>query len=109
MNFFLLVFPDFCWTNWVNLYQANEGRDLEIFTRIIALQKGICLRPIAVDYSRVDGKPVKEKLSCNFFGCTCRDNEQVPGVTCSDYKVRFLCQCKHNNDVKYPSKSCLLL
>ena len=64
----------------------------------------MCLKPIAVDYARVDGRPVQEKLRCNFFGCSCRDEEQEPGVTCSDYKVRFLCQCKHNMNADSPSK-----
>ena len=77
---------------------------MEIFTRIAALQHGMCLKPIAVDYARVDGRPVQEKLRCNFFGCSCRDEEQEPGVTCSDYKVRFLCQCKHNMNADSPSK-----
>ena len=59
---------------------------------------------MAVDYARADGKPVNEKLRCNFFGCSCRDNEQEPGITCNDYKVRFLCQCKHNTNPDNPSK-----
>jgi len=90
------VLHGFCWTEWVNHYKASEGLDLEIFTRIAALQHGVCLKPIAVDYARVDGKPVNESIQCNLFGCSCKDEDQMPGVSCSDYKVRFLCQCKHN-------------
>ena len=98
------VLDGFCWTDWVNLYPANEGKDIEVFTRFAALQHGLCLKPIAIDYARADGKPAKEKLKCNFFGCRCVNSEQEPGIRCSDYKVRFLCKCKHDTAVENPSK-----
>ena len=81
----------------MNLYRASEGKDLEIFTRISTLQHGICIRPFAIDYERVDGKPVKARLHCSFYGCSCRDGDQVPGVNCADYHVRFLCKCKRGS------------
>eukprot|EP00794_Sanderia_malayensis_P007446 gene7446-8268_t len=84
----------FCWTKWMNRYKANEGTDLEIYTRHSILEYNICRRPYAIDYARTDGKPVREKVECTFFGCTCRDVNQAPGVYCADYKVRFLCPCK---------------
>eukprot|EP00795_Rhopilema_esculentum_P000098 gene98-9713_t len=101
--FKISVLDGFCWTDWVNLYPANEGKDIEIFTRFAALQHGLCLKPIAVDYLRADGKQVKEKLKCNFFGCRCVNSEQEPGIRCSDYKVRFLCKCKHDTAVENPT------
>ncbi len=82
----------------MNKYKANEGTDLETYTRLAALEKNICFRPFAVDYARTDGKPVKEKLECTFFGCVCRDAYQDPGIRCGDYKVRFLCPCSRTQE-----------
>ncbi len=89
----------------MNRHKANEGTDLEIFTKLAALENNICFRPYAIDYARTDGKPVNEKLDCSFFGCICKDSEQEPGVFCSDYKIRFLCPCNRNEDKFIYSKS----
>ena len=88
------------WSLWINKDSPNTG-DGNDYEMMLAMDKAkFCPggRITEVECSTVNNTPSEltgETVDCNVYsGLTCLFVENAP-IPCSDYKVRYFCDCKY--------------